>query len=127
MASWLLVSVLMSFVLPCTEIPMLLTRGMTPSLIDLIGHGELLRGTIGLSVFAVAALFTSRASPTRKVEAGAQAICILFLATYYYAGITTAVSSETPIDSSVVVNASIILHVFAIAIGSRCTWLSEER
>jgi hypothetical protein len=127
MASWTLVSVLMSFVLPGMEIPMRLTRGLSSSLTDLIGLGELLRGTIGLSVYAAGALFISGAPPTRKVEAGAPAICILLLATHYYAGITAAVSSGILIDSSVVVNTSIVLHVAAIAIGSRCTWLSEDR
>jgi hypothetical protein len=127
MALWALMSVVMSLIQPTLAFLSLSTRGTLTSLADLIGHGELLITTSGLSVFAAGALFLSRAPPIRKLEAGMPAMWILIIASHYQADIAAAVRSAVQIDYFMVVNTSLILHVAAIAIGSRCAWLAEEQ
>jgi hypothetical protein len=126
MAMWVLVSVGASFMPPALTFLSLSTRGALTSLADVIGHGELLSMTSGLSVVAACALFVSRAPSIRKLEVGIATLLILMGTSQFQADVAAAVRSAIHIDSAVVVNASLFLHACAITIGSRCVWLADE-
>jgi hypothetical protein len=127
MASWAFITVLLSLIQPALASLALLMHHQVPTLADLIGRGELLTATIGLSVYAVRSLFISGASTVQKLLFGGFAISVLLMATYCSATVGAAVRSASSFDHAMVAKLSLILHVIAIAIGTRCVRLSEKR
>lgn len=120
-------SVVMSLLQPALAFLTQSTRGYTPTLSDLIGRGQLLTITMGLSICAAGALFMSDAPRIRKIEAGLPTIIVLLITTYYCADVAAALRGGIHIDSSIVAITSLVLHCFAVIVGTRCTFLSEER
>jgi len=123
---WLIFSVVLALIPLLANALMTLTFGTRPTLANTLAHGELLLIAAALSAAGAGELFGTRdTNRLKKIAAGGGSILVLLSTAIYFASVSSATSTGTSIDLSVVSSASIMLYLCALISSFSCVALSE--
>jgi len=106
----------------------LFTHGGSLTFGQLVGRGELLLVTAGISAKAIGELIGSSTSmKIPKIIAGGVSLVILALASLYFADVAATYANNQTLDLSVISRMSLILFLTAVVSGGSCVALAEVK
>ena len=125
LTKWLVFSVLLALLPIGYNYLRVLTRGGDPTVENLLGKGELLLVTAGISAAALGNLIGSGKDWLRaKMFAGGGSVIMLILVTLYFTDITSTPAGQS-LNSSVIASYSKWFFLFSVLAGAGCVALEE--